>query len=42
MITSQWFWMMMYCAKRKIPTAQSWALEEARKAYLKELNNGRD
>lgn len=36
----QWMWMMNYCQKQRIPPAQTWAWEEAKKAYeemMKEL-----
>lgn len=33
----KWRWMMEYCEKRKIPPAQTWAWEEAAKAYETEF-----
>ena len=33
MSETKWFWMMDYCKKRKIPPAQSWAWNQAEKAY---------
>lgn len=29
----QWLWMMEYCRKRCIPSAQAWAWTEAKKAH---------
>lgn len=29
----QWLWMMNYCQKQRIPPAQAWAWEQAKKAY---------
>ena len=30
---AKWFWKMDYCKKRRIPPAQTWAWDEAEKAY---------
>lgn len=29
----EWMWIMDYCRKKRIPPAQLWAWEEAKKAY---------
>ncbi|MEE9571975.1 MAG: hypothetical protein V3W20_02880 [Candidatus Neomarinimicrobiota bacterium] len=34
-LKKKWFWMMDYCKTKQIPSAQSWAWDEAEKQYNK-------
>ena len=36
---NKWHWKMQYCKKHGIPPAQSWAWDEAEKAWQERLDN---
>lgn len=37
-----WFWIADYCLKHRLPPAQSWAWERAKKAYRATKGEGNE